>query len=52
MRSRVAFEAFAVARDSMDAGLAGTVGVLAVLIGAIGLIYGLTRRRRQARSRR
>ncbi|HEX9334499.1 MAG TPA: hypothetical protein VF892_01390 [Pseudonocardiaceae bacterium] len=49
MRSRVAFEAFSVVRDSIDA---GTVGVLAVLVGAIGLVYGLTRRHRQAAARR
>lgn len=52
LHSRVAFEAVAVARDSMDAGLAGSVGVVAVLVGAIGLVYGLTRRRRQSVARR
>jgi hypothetical protein len=52
MRSRAAFEAYSVVRDTMDAGLAGTVGVIAVLVGAIGLVYGLTRQRRQAMARR
>lgn len=52
MRSRVAFEAFSVVRDGMDGGLAGAVGVIAVLVGAIGLVYGLTRRRRQSVARR
>jgi membrane protein DedA with SNARE-associated domain len=38
--------------DSMDVGVAGTVGVVAVLVGAVGLVYGLTRRHRQALARR
>ncbi|HEX4724508.1 MAG TPA: hypothetical protein VH333_18455 [Pseudonocardiaceae bacterium] len=52
MHSRVAFEALSAVRDSMDGGLAGTVGVVAVLLGAIGLVYGLTRHHRQAVARR
>jgi hypothetical protein len=48
MRSRVAVEAFSVLQDSMSTGLAGGVGGIAVLVGAIGLVYGLTRRRRQS----
>ena len=52
MHSRVAFEALSAVRDSMDGGLAGAVGVIAVLVGAIGLVYGLTRRHRQAAARR
>jgi hypothetical protein len=38
-----------VAGDGMDVGLAGTVGVVAVLVGAVGLVYGFTRRHRLAR---
>lgn len=41
-----------VVRDSMDVGLAGTVGVVAVVVGAVGLVYGLTRRHRQSLARR
>jgi hypothetical protein len=41
-----------VVRDSMDVGVAGTVGVVAVLAGAVGLVIGLTRRHRQALARR
>jgi hypothetical protein len=41
-----------VVRDSMDVGLAGTVGVVAVVVGAIGLAYGLTRHHRQSLARR
>lgn len=41
-----------VVRDSMDVGVAGTVGVVAVLVGALGLVIGLTRRHRQALARR
>jgi hypothetical protein len=52
MRSRVAVEAVSIVRDSMDPGLAGTVGVVAVLIGAVGLVFGLARRRRQSVARR
>jgi hypothetical protein len=52
MRGRITIEAFSVVRDSMDPGLAGTVGVIAVLIGAVGLVVGLTRRRRQTLARR
>ena len=52
MRSRVAVEAVSIVRDSMDPGLAGTVGVVAVLIGAVGLVFGLARRRRQSMARR
>jgi hypothetical protein len=36
----------------MDPGLAGTVGVVAVLVGAVGLVFGLARRRRQSLARR
>ncbi|HKN99769.1 MAG TPA: hypothetical protein VJX10_21795 [Pseudonocardiaceae bacterium] len=42
----------AVISDSMDVGVAGTVGVVAVLVGAVGLVFGLTRRHRQALARR
>jgi hypothetical protein len=52
MRSRVAVEAISIVRDSMDPGLAGTVGVVAVLVGAVGLVFGLARRRRQTLARR
>jgi hypothetical protein len=52
MRGRVAIEAFSVVRYSMDPGLAGTVGVIAVLVGAVGMVVGLTRRRRQTLARR
>ena len=52
MRSRVAFEALSAVSDSMNAGLAGTVGVIAVVAGAIGMVFGLTRRHRQAAARR
>jgi hypothetical protein len=52
MRSRVAVEAVSIVRDSMDPGLAGTVGVVAVLVGAVGLVFGLARRRRQSLARR
>ncbi|HYS40372.1 MAG TPA: hypothetical protein VEO01_32550 [Pseudonocardiaceae bacterium] len=52
MRSRVAVEAISIVRDSMDPGLAGTVGVVAVLVGAVGLVFGLARRRRQTMARR
>jgi hypothetical protein len=52
MRSRVAVEAISIVRDSMDPGLAGTVGVVAVLVGAVGMIVGLARRRRQTLARR
>jgi hypothetical protein len=52
MRSRVAVEAVSIVRDSMDPGLAGTVGVIAVLVGAVGLVFGLARRRRQSLARR
>jgi hypothetical protein len=45
-------EALTVVRDSMDAGLAGTVGLIAVLVGAVGLVFGLTRHRRQSVARR
>lgn len=41
-----------VVRDSMDVGLAGTVGVVAVLVGAVGLVFGFMRRHRQALARR
>lgn len=41
-----------VVRDSMDVGLAGAVGIVAVLVGAIGLVYGFTRRHRQSLARR
>jgi membrane protein DedA with SNARE-associated domain len=41
-----------VVRDSIDVGLAGTVGVVAVVVGAVGLVYGLTRRHRQSLARR
>jgi hypothetical protein len=41
-----------VVRDSMDVGVAGTVGVVAVLVGAVGLVFGLTRRHRQTVARR
>ncbi len=52
MRSRVAVEAISIVRDSLDPGLAGTVGVVAVLVGAAGLVFGLARRRRQTLARR
>jgi hypothetical protein len=52
MRSRVAVEAVSIVRDSMDPGLAGAVGVVAVLVGAVGLVFGLARRRRQTLARR
>jgi len=52
MRSRVAFEALSAVSDSMNAGLAGTVGVIAVVAGVFGLVFGLTRRHRQAVARR
>jgi hypothetical protein len=52
MRSRVAVEAISIVRDSMDPGLAGTVGVVAVLVGAVGMVFGLARRRRQTLARR
>jgi hypothetical protein len=52
MRSRVAIEAVSIVRDSVDPGLAGTVGVVAVLVGAVGLVFGLARRRRQSLARR
>jgi hypothetical protein len=42
----------AVVNDSMDVGVAGTVGVVAVLVGAVGLVVGLTRRHRQSLARR
>jgi heme/copper-type cytochrome/quinol oxidase subunit 2 len=41
-----------VVRDSMDVGLAGTVGVVAILVGVVGLVYGFTRRHRQSLARR
>lgn len=41
-----------VVSDSMGVGVAGTVGVVAVLVGAVGLVFGLTRRHRQALARR
>jgi hypothetical protein len=41
-----------VIRDTMDVGLAGAVGVVAVLVGAVGLVFGLTRRHRQSSARR
>jgi hypothetical protein len=41
-----------VVRDSMDVGMAGTVGVVAVLVGGLGLVIGLARRHRQALARR
>lgn len=41
-----------VVRDSMDVGTAGAVGVVAVLVGAVGMVYGLTRRHRQSVARR
>lgn len=41
-----------VVSDTMDVGLAGTVGVVAVLVGAAGLVFGLTRRHRQSQARR
>lgn len=41
-----------VVRDSMDVGLAGAVGIVAVLVGAVGLVFGLTRRHRQSLARR
>ncbi len=41
-----------VIRDTMDVGLAGGVGVAAVLVGAVGLVFGLTRRHRQSLARR
>lgn len=52
MHGRVAIEAFSVVRDSLDTGMAGGVGGIAVLVGAIGLVYGLSRRRRQSLARR
>ena len=59
MRSRVAVEAISIVRDSMDPGLddtdrAGEAGVhaVAVLVGAVGLVFGLARRRRQTLARR
>jgi hypothetical protein len=45
-------EALTVVRDSVDAGLAGTVGLIAVLVGAAGLVFGLTRHRRQSVAKR
>jgi hypothetical protein len=48
----VRIEALSVVRDSMDAGLAGAVGVIAVLVGAVGLVFGLTRHRRQSVAKR
>jgi heme/copper-type cytochrome/quinol oxidase subunit 2 len=41
-----------VVRDSMDVGLAGTVGVVAILVGVVGLVFGFTRRHRQSLARR
>lgn len=41
-----------VIRDTMDVGWAGGVGVAAVLVGAVGMVYGLTRRHRQSLARR
>jgi hypothetical protein len=45
-------EAVTVVRDSVDAGLAGTVGLIAVLVGAVGLVFGLTRHRRKSVAQR
>lgn len=45
-------DAAIVVRDSMDVGLAGTVGIVAVLVGAVGMVYGLTRRRREVLARK
>jgi hypothetical protein len=41
-----------VVRDSMNVGVAGTVGLVAVLVGAVGMVYGLTRRRREVLARK
>jgi hypothetical protein len=41
-----------VVSDAMDVGVAGGVGVAAVLVGAVGLVFGLTRRHRQSLARR
>jgi hypothetical protein len=41
-----------VVSDAMDVGLAGGVGVVAILVGAVGMVYGLTRRHRQSLARR
>ncbi|HEX5402303.1 MAG TPA: hypothetical protein VFX16_08380 [Pseudonocardiaceae bacterium] len=45
-------DAAIVVRDSMDVGLAGTVGVVAVFVGAVGMVYGLARRRREVLARK
>jgi hypothetical protein len=39
-------------RESIDLGVTGEVGVAAVLVGAVGMVFGLTRRRRRALARR
>lgn len=41
-----------IVQDSMDVGAAGMVGVVAVLVGAVGMVFGFTRRHRQATARR
>jgi hypothetical protein len=45
-------QALTVVRDSVDVGLAGTVGLIAVLVGAAGLVFGLTRHRRKSVAQR
>jgi hypothetical protein len=42
----------AVVSDSMDVGIAGTVGVVAVLVGVVGFVLGFTRRHRQSLARK
>lgn len=44
--------AAAVLRESVDFGLTGAVGMAAVLVGAVGLVFGLTRHRRKSVARR